>query len=276
LKNILLLEDSQTINFITPYLTGILSKIYKNAYLTNQESILRTEPPIEKDSFEQIYEPIYNLLKNQENELINLKNEDHDLDDIKNIVVNIKAINMLPDYFTKIRNDISKAIRNLSIDSWNDDEDIDLALDLIKLALKFNVNSKTKDKLLSDQNDLEKIKLQREELPLEVLRELQVVGIEHLTIKQFIYELNNGASFRRFKYATSIITVTYTKVSSIIFIKSDENYFIKGLPYALKTLFFGWWAIPYGPIYSIGYLFSYLFGGENMTKEIKKILKEVK
>lgn len=178
LKNILSLEDSQTIKFITPYLIEILSKIYKNAYLKNQESILQTEPPVEKDFFEQIYAPIYKLLKNQENELMNLKNEYYDLDDIRSIIININMINILPDYFLKIRSDITMSIRNLSIDSWNNNENLELALDLIKLALKFDVNSNTKDKLLSDQDDLKNIKQ-------KILSEEIVIKINNLQNEDF-------------------------------------------------------------------------------------------
>ncbi len=276
LKNILFLEDRKTIDFITPYLIDIFSKIYKEAFLKNDINILEIEPPLDKSYYEKIYEPIYNILKNKENELINLKDDYYDFDDIQSIIGDIKTINALPDYFIKIKSDIAQAIRNLSIDSWNENEDLDLALKLINYALKFDVNSKTKDKFLSDKDDLERIKLQKDELPIELLKELKVEGIEGLTSKTLEIELKNGATFRKFKYCISFIIVTYTKVSPVVFIKSDENYFTKGLPYALKTLLLGWWGIPYGPIYSIGYLLSYIFGGENLTKDIKKIINEVK
>jgi hypothetical protein len=36
----------------------------------------------------------------------------------------------------------------------------------------------------------------------------------------------------------------------------------------LITLGLGWWGIPWGPIYSIGSLFSNLTGGKDMTKEV--------
>ncbi len=163
LKNILSLEDKQTIDFITDYLIQILSKIYKEAFDSKyQVDTLQIKPPLDEKYYEKIYEPIYKILKNKENELISLKDDYYDLDDIKNIIGNIKTINILPEYFTKIRSDIAYAIRNLSIDSWNNNEDLDLAIDLINYALKFKVNNKTKDKFLSDRNDLEKIKEEQE------------------------------------------------------------------------------------------------------------------
>ena len=276
LKNLLYLEDIKIIQFITPFLVDTLSKMYKEAFLNNEIKVLEVEPPLDESNYEVIYEPVYHLLKNKEKELLELKNNFYNLDNIKNIIGDLKTLNFLPDYFNKIRNDIAYAIRNLSIDSWNNNEDIDLAIDLINYALKFNVNSKTKDKFLSDKDDLFKIKKQREELPIELLKELQIQGIDNLTAQELKIELSNGASFRRFKYCISYIAATETKSSPIFFIKSNESYFNVGLPYALKTLFFGWWGIPWGPIYSIGYLLSYIFGGNDMTKDIKKVLKEIK
>jgi len=67
----------------------------------------------------------------------------------------------MPNYFRKIIDDIAYAIRNLSIDSWNDKEDMNLALSLINFALKLNVSSKVKEKFLSDKNDLNKVKKER-------------------------------------------------------------------------------------------------------------------
>ena len=158
LKNILLLEDKQTIDFITDYLIQILSRIYKEAFSKYQVDILQLEPPLNEKYYEKIYEPIYKILKNKENELIELKNNYYEFYDIKNITNDIKNINALPDYFIKIRSDIAQAIRNLSIDSWNDNNDLELALNLINYALAFNVKTKVKDNFLSDKNDLEEIK----------------------------------------------------------------------------------------------------------------------
>ena len=275
LSKILTSLKKETIDLIMPYLIEILSEFYKKSFINQKYHILSIEPPVEKKYFEKIYEPIYKILKDKENELENLRNSHYNLTKIKNIIGNLDVINSLPEYFTKIRSDIANAIRNLSVDSWNEKEDVDLALELINYALEFNVNKQTKNKFLSDKKDLKNIKNHIKNLQLQLLRELNIQGIENLTADELNKELLNGATFRRFKYVISVIFVTYLKQSPIIFIRTKENYLVKGLPYALKTLFFGWWGVPHGPIYSIGYLFSYLFGGENLTKEIKELLKKV-
>jgi len=158
LKNILLLEDLQTIKFITPYIADRLSAIYKNAFLNGRIDILKIEPPIDKLYYEQIYEPIYKILKSKEVELINLKDKLYDIEDIESVIGNIDMINALPEYFTKIRHDIAYAVRNLSIDSWNNNQNLELSNDLINLALNFKLNDNIKENFINDKNDLEKMK----------------------------------------------------------------------------------------------------------------------
>ena len=163
LKNILSLENKQTIDFITKYLIQILSKIYKEAFSSKYKiNILQIKPPLNEKYYEQIYEPVYQLLKNQEKELINLESNYYSFDEVKKIINDVKVINSLPDYFSKIRNDIASSIRNLSIDSWNNNENLDLAMDLIKFALTFKLNNKTKNEFLSTKDELNEIHKKQE------------------------------------------------------------------------------------------------------------------
>jgi hypothetical protein len=157
IKNILSLEQQDTIKLIMPYIINIFSKIYKNAFINSDTDILSLELPVNKIYLESVYEPLYKILKNQEAEINNLKNESYDIHDVVNII-DIDTINHLPDYFSKVRDDIAYAIRGLSIDSWNDDENLEQALGLITDALKIKVSQKTRDKLLEDKKDLENIK----------------------------------------------------------------------------------------------------------------------
>jgi hypothetical protein len=154
LKYLLSLENNKTIKFITPYLINSLSKLYKDAFLDNKIEILKIEPPISKYDYEKIYEPIYKILEDKKNELLKFENDAFNLNDVKNILGDLATLNSLPEYFTKIRNDIAYSIRNLSVNSWNDKEDLELSMDLIDYALKIKVNSKTKEKFLSDKNEL--------------------------------------------------------------------------------------------------------------------------
>jgi len=209
LKNLLHLEDIKTIQFITPFLVDTLSKMYKEAFLNNEIKVLEIEPPLDESNCEVIYEPIYQLLKNKEKELLELKKNFYDLDDVKNIIVNLKTLNSLPDYFNKIRNDIAYAIRNLSIDSWNDNENLDLAIDLINYALKFNVNNKTKDKFLSDKDDLENI-LQEQKIMEDIVEIDEILQLNQSfsqKINTIITFLENKDSLNKDKLALPIFNL---------------------------------------------------------------------
>jgi hypothetical protein len=62
--------------------------------------------------------------------------------------------------------------------------------------------------------------------------------------------------------------MTFKRGSDIYFIKAGESTIKHSIGFTLITLFFGWWGIPWGPIYSIGALYSNLTGGKDMTQEI--------
>ncbi len=96
----------------------------------------------------------------------------------------------------------------------------------------------------------------------------QIKNIEGLSTDDINRELRNGAKFVVFQYCFSIIVMTFKRGSDIYFIKAGESTIKHSIGFTLITLLFGWWGIPWGPIYTIGALFSNLSGGKDITKEI--------
>jgi len=125
--------------------------------LKNDINFLKTSPPVPQRYYEEIYEPIYKILKNKENELTNKKGNEVDFYEIKEIVGDVNLLNSLPDYFSKNRNDIALGVRDLAIDAYNEFNDIELSQKLLDFALSLEVNSKNKDMFLKDKKDLEEI-----------------------------------------------------------------------------------------------------------------------
>lgn len=150
--------DERVKIFVEPFIVERLSKIYKEAFVNKNIDILKITPPVSKIYLEQIYEPIYKMLKNIQNELLSKENQNIDFYEIQKIIGDVDFINQLPDYFDKVRNDIALIVRNLSVDVWNKNENIDLAIKLINLALKFKLNSKNKNNFLNDKKQLEELK----------------------------------------------------------------------------------------------------------------------
>lgn len=97
---------------------------------------------------------------------------------------------------------------------------------------------------------------------------MKIQNLENLTIDQVNRELAQGAKFVIYPFTISIIVMTFRRSSDIYFIKAGESGLIKGLPFTFITFFLGWWGIPWGPIYSIGSLYSNLSGGKDVTKEV--------
>ncbi|UZR98260.1 hypothetical protein [Chondrinema litorale] len=96
----------------------------------------------------------------------------------------------------------------------------------------------------------------------------EIKGIEGLTTEQINKELQRGAKFVVFQYCISLIVVTFKRGSDIYFIREGESAVGKGIGYTLLTFFVGWWGIPWGPIYTIGSLYTNLSGGKDVTQEV--------
>jgi hypothetical protein len=96
----------------------------------------------------------------------------------------------------------------------------------------------------------------------------KIKNIEGLAVDDINRELSNGAKFVVFQYCFSIIVMTFKRGSDIYFIKVGESTVNHSIGFTLITLIFGWWGIPWGPIYSIGALYSNLTGGKDITEEV--------
>ncbi len=100
----------------------------------------------------------------------------------------------------------------------------------------------------------------------------RIRNLEGLSEQDINRELANGAKFVVFQYCISILVMTFRRGSDIYFVRSDETAGKHGLKFSLLTLFLGWWGIPWGPIYSIGSLYTNLRGGKDVTEEVLQSL----
>lgn len=97
---------------------------------------------------------------------------------------------------------------------------------------------------------------------------MEIKGLEGMSNEKINYELQRGGKFVVYEYCISIILMTFKRPSRIHFITADQSRFLHGLTYTLITLALGWWGIPWGPIYSLGSLFTNLSGGKDVTADI--------
>lgn len=95
-----------------------------------------------------------------------------------------------------------------------------------------------------------------------------IKGIEGLTDDYINYEIQKGAKFVVYQYCISIFVMTFKRGSDVYFVRSGESRVKKGILYTVISLLFGWWGIPWGPIYTIGSIFTNLGGGKDVTQDL--------
>jgi len=96
----------------------------------------------------------------------------------------------------------------------------------------------------------------------------KIIGLENMTVDQINLELQRGGKFVIFQYCISVFIMTFKRPSDIYFIKVDDGTIGKSIGFSVLTFFFGWWGIPWGPIYSISSLYNNFSGGKNVTQEV--------
>ena len=74
-----------------------------------------------------------------------------------------------------------------------------------------------------------------------------------------------------YKYAISIVVLSFQRVSEVKYIAPGESAVLRGFPYLLISLCFGWWGFPFGPIFTIGSIFNVLSGGIDITDEVVEL-----
>ncbi|MCP5500087.1 MAG: hypothetical protein H7A25_09310 [Leptospiraceae bacterium] len=101
----------------------------------------------------------------------------------------------------------------------------------------------------------------------------EIKGLDNITYAQLDIELRNGAKFVYYEYCISILVMTFKRPSKIYFIRAEENPVFKGLIFTIISFFFGWWGIPWGPIYTIAAFITNFSGGKDITSEVVKSLQ---
>jgi len=81
-------------------------------------------------------------------------------------------------------------------------------------------------------------------------------------------DIRKGGRFRAAIYCFSILILTFRRSLDVRYVPAGK---CNAGPAALGsfiTVLFGWWGIPWGPIYSIGALIANFNGGKDLTKDI--------
>jgi hypothetical protein len=96
----------------------------------------------------------------------------------------------------------------------------------------------------------------------------QIKNLEGLSVQQVRDLVDQGGKFVVFQYCISIVVMTFKRGSGIYFIRPDEGTMSKSIGFTLLSFVMGWWGIPWGPIYTIGAIYTNLSGGKDVTADI--------
>jgi len=97
---------------------------------------------------------------------------------------------------------------------------------------------------------------------------MAIKGIEGMSGSALAVEMQRGGRFVVFPYCVSIVILTFKRSSGVYFIRAGESAAAKGLIFSLTSLLFGWWGIPWGPIYTIQSLVVNFKGGRDVTQQV--------
>ena len=103
---------------------------------------------------------------------------------------------------------------------------------------------------------------------------MKIIGLDGLDNEQLALELEQGARFVIYHYCVSIVLMTFRRPSNIYFVRAGESAVAKGLTFSGISLLFGWWGIPWGPIYTIGSFATNFGGGNDVTQEVLTSFRE--
>lgn len=97
---------------------------------------------------------------------------------------------------------------------------------------------------------------------------MKIKNIDGLSADDLQRQVNDGAQFVYYIFTLSFFIVTFKRVSGVYLVRPGENSKLRGFPFTLLSLLFGWWGIPYGPKYTIESILTNTRGGKNVTDDV--------
>ncbi|GAB4094389.1 hypothetical protein [Flaviaesturariibacter terrae] len=103
---------------------------------------------------------------------------------------------------------------------------------------------------------------------------MKISGIGDRTLAELEADIYAGGRFVIYTWAVSVVVMTFKRPSEIYYIPSGKSRLVAGLKYSLISLVFGWWGIPWGPIYTIGAFVCNFGGGKDITQQLLAAMQE--
>ncbi len=100
-------------------------------------------------------------------------------------------------------------------------------------------------------------------------RVIAILEQSKLKPDELLRVIERGATVVRYPYVISAVVASFSLESRAVLIERPNQRYTKAIPYLLFTLLFGWWGVPWGPIFTAKALWSLIQGGEDITDSIR-------
>jgi hypothetical protein len=72
-----------------------------------------------------------------------------------------------------------------------------------------------------------------------------------------------------YEFCISLLFITLRRPSAPVCLHAGERGIVRGLPYSLLSLLFGWWGIPWGLIYTPLTIMTNMMGGFDISSRFR-------
>jgi hypothetical protein len=103
---------------------------------------------------------------------------------------------------------------------------------------------------------------------------MEIRGMEGWLPTEVEREIAAGGRFVFYEYCISLIVVTLRRPTAVYFLQSEDLGIWAGLPYAIVSLLFGWWGVPWGFVYPPLVLYTNLTGGRDVTQQMLPYIRQ--
>ncbi len=97
---------------------------------------------------------------------------------------------------------------------------------------------------------------------------MNVIGAGQLSEEEIALKLTEGHRLVSYEYCLSFIVVTLKRPTAFYLVAPKESDFGNRALFSSLSFFFGWWGIPWGPIYTVGTIYRNLSGGHDHSKTL--------
>lgn len=102
----------------------------------------------------------------------------------------------------------------------------------------------------------------------------KIQGVRGMTIAAVRAAVSGGARFVVFPYCESWLIVSFRRISDPVLVKpGDSRLRVAGVP-ILHSFLFGWWGIPWGPIWTVSSIWRSAKGGVDVTGPLMADLEQ--